>query len=105
MSTVQSEADAEDGRSSGSHRGPNQGRLWEMDQRIDKPLGVEADHVPSMFLNQVRASPILALKSTPPSSDFASSQYLSGEFSDGSRVFAKFGVRFGASSLLSVPSI
>lgn len=55
--TVQSElGDAEDGTTTASRR-PNQGRLWEMDQRIDKPLGVEADHVRSMFLNQVPIFP------------------------------------------------
>ncbi|KAG0593278.1 hypothetical protein M758_1G310600 [Ceratodon purpureus] len=30
---------------------PNQGRLWDMDQRIDRPLGAEADHVRSMYLS------------------------------------------------------
>lgn len=44
--------DVEDGGGLSSERNP--GRLWEMDQRIDKPLGAEADHVRSMYLNQVQ---------------------------------------------------
>jgi KUP system potassium uptake protein len=35
--------------------GRGQGRLWDMDQRIDQPLGHEADRVKSMSaLNKVR---------------------------------------------------
>lgn len=45
--------DGQDGRRTASGIEPNRGRLWAMDQRIDKPLGVEADHVRSMYLNQV----------------------------------------------------
>lgn len=66
MSTTTAQSDdGEDGRrrvfgmEAGIHEGTNSnpGRLWAMDQRIDKPLGVEADQVRSMYLNQVRIPP------------------------------------------------
>lgn len=46
----------EDGLGDGSvPAGRGQGRLWDMDQRIDQPLGHEADRVKSMSaLNKVR---------------------------------------------------
>lgn len=44
--------DSEDARSSGNTEQANQGRLWGMDQRIDQPLGAEADIVESMYRNQ-----------------------------------------------------
>lgn len=46
--------------------GRGQGRLWDMDQRIDQPLGHEADRVKSMSgLNKVRldASSCLCFRS------------------------------------------
>lgn len=60
MSITTVSDDAEDGRirsprePSNQGQGQGQGRLWDMDQRIDPPLGVEADHVRSMYRNQVR---------------------------------------------------
>lgn len=54
MSTVMASEDSEDARSSGNTEQANQGRLWGMDQRIDQPLGAEADIVESMYRNQVR---------------------------------------------------
>lgn len=54
MSTTTVSEDAEDGRGGRNGQQANQGRLWDMDQRIDQPLGAEADHVRSMYRDQVR---------------------------------------------------
>lgn len=56
MSTTMMSDDLEGGRSDDIQlqRAHRQGRLWDMDQRIDQPLGVEADHVKSMYTNKVR---------------------------------------------------
>ncbi|XP_024370150.1 probable potassium transporter 11 [Physcomitrium patens] len=54
MSTTMISDDLEGGRSDDIQlqRAHRQGRLWDMDQRIDQPLGVEADHVKSMYTNK-----------------------------------------------------
>jgi hypothetical protein len=44
----------EEGLGTGSVNGRGQGKLWSLDQNVDKPLGLEADRVHSMQYRKVR---------------------------------------------------
>jgi saccharopine dehydrogenase-like NADP-dependent oxidoreductase len=44
----------EEGLGTGSVNGHGQGKLWSLDQNMDKPLGLEADRVHSMQYRKVR---------------------------------------------------
>jgi hypothetical protein len=44
----------EEGPGIGSVNGHGQGKLWSLDQNMDKPLGLEADRVHNMQYRKVR---------------------------------------------------
>jgi hypothetical protein len=44
----------EEGLGTKSVNGHGQGKLWSLDQNMDKPLGLEADRVHSMQYRKVR---------------------------------------------------
>jgi saccharopine dehydrogenase-like NADP-dependent oxidoreductase len=54
QATVVAGAMMEEGLGTGSVNGHGQGKLWSLDQNMDKPLGLEIDRVHSMEYRKVR---------------------------------------------------